>query len=165
MNGVAATLGGLCGIFALSLFSEHPIRGGVDVGLGLLITPDEVYGPALERAYFLEAECAKYPRIVIGQELCDYLAEVETQTETTPHARFAKQTAACCRAFLTVDTDGLRILDWLGPGARPFIEPMMNDIVTPAYAFVTEQERYYLSLGNTKLSERMQNFGLIWRIV
>jgi hypothetical protein len=154
MNGIIATFGGLCGIFALSLFCGHPIRAGVDVGLGLRVAPDEVYGPALERAHFLEAKCAKYPRMVIGKELYDYLVKVESQTESTPHARCAKQNAARCKTFLSVDTDGQQILDWLGPGPRPFIDPMMNSIVTPAYEFVTEQERRYLSVGDAKLSER-----------
>lgn len=154
MNGIEATFGALCATFARSLSCGHLIRGGVDVGLGLRISPDEVYGPALERAYFLEAECAKYPRIVIGQELCDHLAEVEAQTGATPCAWCAKQSAVRCRTFLAADTDGQKMLDWLGLGARRLIEPMMDGVVVRAYAFVTEQERYYLSLGNAKLSER-----------
>ena len=47
----------------------RPLRGGIDVGLGLEITADEVYGPALERAHYLESRLADYPCVLVGDEL------------------------------------------------------------------------------------------------
>jgi hypothetical protein len=41
----------------------------------------EIYGTALERAYDLESEVAKYPRIVIGDELSKYLNSVLAEFE------------------------------------------------------------------------------------
>jgi hypothetical protein len=60
-------------VMLTSLASKHPLRGGIDVGLATEIGPGEIYGTALERAYLLECKIAKYPRIVIGDELWRYL--------------------------------------------------------------------------------------------
>ncbi len=51
--------------------------------------PGEIYGTALERAYVLESEVAKYPRIVIGDELWKYLNAVlaEFEKSTKPMAQ------------------------------------------------------------------------------
>lgn len=61
-----------------SLASKHPMRGGIDVGLATEIGPEEIYGTALERGYLLERDVARYPRIVIGDELWKYLNAVLT---------------------------------------------------------------------------------------
>jgi hypothetical protein len=50
-----------------------PIRGGIELGLAMDIDNDDIYGPALARAYTLESKVAQYPRIVIGEELILYL--------------------------------------------------------------------------------------------
>jgi hypothetical protein len=72
-----------------SLAPKHALRGGIDVGLATEIGPGEIYGTALERAYDLEGEVAKYPRIVIGDELSKYLNSVlaEFEKSTKPMAR------------------------------------------------------------------------------
>jgi hypothetical protein len=59
-----------------SLASKHALRGGVDVGLAAELPTGEIYGTALERAYLLECNVAQYPRIVIGDELWNYLNSV-----------------------------------------------------------------------------------------
>jgi hypothetical protein len=60
-----------------SLAAKRRLRGGIDAGLGMLIADREVYGPALERAYALEAGEAEYCRTVIGDELWGYLTFAE----------------------------------------------------------------------------------------
>jgi hypothetical protein len=60
-------------VMMTSLASKHPLRGGIDIGLATEIGPGEIYGTALERAYLLENDVAKYPRIVIGDGLWSYL--------------------------------------------------------------------------------------------
>jgi hypothetical protein len=154
VNGALAALQSLCGIFPLWLSSGHPIRAGVDVGLGLQIAPGEVYGPVLERAYFLEAKCAGYPRVVVGQELWDYLSNVEKRFHTTPHARFARERATACKTLLATDTDGQRILDWLGPAAKTFTEALGADVLSQAYRSAIEREQHYRLQGDAKLMQR-----------
>lgn len=55
MNGVHDALVAVSAMFLSALSVRHPVRGGIDVGVGLTLGPEEVYGAALERAYFLES--------------------------------------------------------------------------------------------------------------
>lgn len=77
--GVYGCFNACCMLHLLALSLKRPIRGGIDVGLGIDLTDDEVYGPVLERAHFLESKVADYPRIVLGDDLTAYLDELEHQ--------------------------------------------------------------------------------------
>jgi hypothetical protein len=46
------------------------VRGGIAQGL-LYHDPSVVFGPALIDAYYLESKCAKFPRILVSQGVCD----------------------------------------------------------------------------------------------
>ena len=70
---VFSALSAACVVMLTALASKHPLRGGIHVGLATEIGPGEIYGTALERAYLLECNVAKYPRLVIGDELWRYL--------------------------------------------------------------------------------------------
>ena len=76
MNGIHACLFSLCSVLLMSLAVGHPIRGGVDIGPCLSLSSTEVYGAALEKAYYLEANVADYPRIVVGRDLFNYIVSV-----------------------------------------------------------------------------------------
>jgi hypothetical protein len=83
---VFSALSASCVVMLTALATKHPLRGGIDVGLATQIAPSEIYGTALERAYLLECREAKYPRLVIGDELCRYLsaALAHFESQTTP---------------------------------------------------------------------------------
>jgi hypothetical protein len=93
---------------------KHPIRGGIEVGLGLDIAENEVYGPVLEHAHYLESQRGDYPRVLVGDELMSYLRVVETALQPTPFARVAQSLAARCKKLITIDIDCLPMLDFLG---------------------------------------------------
>lgn len=113
--GVFGCLVACCMLHLLALSYKRPIRGGIDVGPGLDLTDDEVYSPVLERAHFLESQVADYPRLLVGEELLNYLNELEKQsTAATPLGRLAPKFASDCKALITVDSDGLRCLIFLG---------------------------------------------------
>src|SRR5207244_7206404 len=83
---VFSALSAACVVMLTALANKHPLRGGIDVGLAAEIGPGEIYGTALERAYLLEDRVAKYPRLVIGDELWRYLnvALANFERQTTP---------------------------------------------------------------------------------
>ena len=114
MNAVHGNIAACSYLLLLSLVDGKPIRGGLDVGLGITITPDEVYGPVLARAYCLESKVAKSPRIVVGDELWDYLNVVEKQKPHSLLGQMAVGLATVTKKYITTDSDGLRILDFLG---------------------------------------------------
>ena len=73
LNGVFSALVATCGIGFLGLASTITLRGGLDVGIGTQIEEQEIYGPALERAYYIESNLAEYPRFLVGKDLLNYL--------------------------------------------------------------------------------------------
>jgi hypothetical protein len=146
-------------VMIVSLASKHPLRGGIDVGLATEISPGEIYGTALERAYLLESQEAKYPRIVIGDELWIYLnmALANFQAQATSEAGAIAATVEKLMMLITVDGDGKRILDYLGP--------VMSEIVTlenkeamirPLYEFVLAEQKRISDGGNPELIARYQ---------
>lgn len=149
---IYSTLSAACVVMLTSLASEHSLRGGIDIGLAVEMCPGEIYGTALERAYLLECRDADYPRITIGDELWNYLSvcRLEFEKLTTPTARFLAKLIQKDMEFISVDTDGRRILDYLGPGIVS-ISTDQKATVKSAYEFVLEQHQHWLSKGNTHL--------------
>jgi hypothetical protein len=144
-------------LMLISLDSKHALRGGIDVGLATEIASGEIYGTALERAYLLECQRAKYPRILIGDELWRYLsaALVDFGKSTTPSAKAAKAIVQKMMQLVSTDNDGERILDYLGPVLAKLMKPgEAKTMVQPAYDFVVAEQQRLFSIGDAKVGER-----------
>ena len=144
-----------------SLASKHPLRGGIDVGLATEIGPGEIYGTALERAYLLECSVAKYPRIVIGDELWKYLNSALTEfgKGPTPLARSITAIVQKITDLIITDSDGVRILDYLGAVMVANSVPgHAEQMVKPAYEFVLTEEKR-LATGDSP--ELIARYGLL----
>jgi len=70
--GVYDILFTCAGLMLIQLASGNPIRGSVDVGTGVE-AEGELFGAALVKAYQLESEVAKFPRLAVGDALVAYL--------------------------------------------------------------------------------------------
>jgi hypothetical protein len=148
-------------VMLTSLASKHPLRGGIDVGLATEIGPGEIYGTALERAYVLESKVAQYPRIVIGVELLKYLNSVlaEFSKGETPVAKAIAVITQKIMGLIATDTDGKRILDYLGAVVVESSAPEDREhIVQPAYEFVLAEQKRLMGEGNAELINRYASF-------
>jgi hypothetical protein len=150
---------GTIGAVVSSLARQQVIRGGLDVGLGVEVEPREVYGSALVRAYKLESREADWPRVLIGDELWNFLQLVQSREPQTVLGGIARQFAALCLSLITTDQeDGRRILDYLAEPLATFKadskEQFINGILKPAYEFVRNQPEKWRSEGNHKLLDR-----------
>jgi hypothetical protein len=117
MIGVYGCIASCCFLHLVGLSTKCPIRGGIDMGLGINISErgdPEVYGPVLGNAYNLESKLADYPRILVSNELIGYLEQTAGLPQTTPLGKLANYLAAECKQFITIDTDGKPMLDFLG---------------------------------------------------
>jgi len=114
MNGVFSALVATGSISLIALAAKVALRGGLDVGVAAQIEGKEIYGPALERAYYLESNLAEYPRFLIGKELFTYIHWVEIQQPRTRLGEVAKNLAKFCREMIVQDTAGRPMLDFLG---------------------------------------------------
>ena len=134
---------------------KKPIRGGIDVGLGINITADEIYGPALERPYRLESRVAAFPRVVVGDDLWNYLNHVENQHAKSPLGRVAISLATGTKKFITTDSDGQRILNFLGDQiASLWSADERRELFPPAYSYVIEQHGCWTQRNNGLLRDR-----------
>jgi hypothetical protein len=114
-KGIFGILAATAMTYHWCLANGHPLRGGIDVGLGIELGPNEIYGPVLSRAYSLESDIAGYPRIVIGDELISYLHALQSLTTllTTclelgrwslrPALSASPRTKTVCRSLITLD--------------------------------------------------------------
>jgi len=154
--------GGIWGIFAaaastalFSLATGHPLRGGIDVGLGMEIKRGEIYGPCLSRAYSLESKIAGYPRIVVGKECLKYLHDTTNQKQKDIISKVCAGSANECLKLLTVDDDGCAIIDYLGDFFLNKVGMQIEkDIIDKAYNNVIQFSEKFRSEGNTKIAFR-----------
>lgn len=119
INGVFGTLLACGGMLLLSLASKKAFRAGIEVGLGTELENGEIYGPILYKAYELEHKVAEYPRIVIGQELINYLRQLanghqQIEKQVKEDVELCKLMATNCLKMIVRDLDGVPILDYLG---------------------------------------------------
>ncbi len=155
INGIYDAFVATCGIGLLSLSVHVPMRAGLDVGVATQIDDKEIYGPALESAFYLESKLAEYPRFLIGKELINYLFWVENQKCNTQIGAVAKETARYCRQMIIQDTDGRYMLDFLGEKIRESSENVIDSkLIASAFDFVTEQHKKYVEADNDKLASR-----------
>ncbi len=154
VNGIYSAFVATCGIGLLSLSVQVPMRAGLDVGVATQID-DEIYGPGLERAFYLESQLAEYPRFLVGNELISYLIWVEKQKCETRIGQVAKGMAQFCREMIIQDTDGRFMLDFLGDKIKGMSgEFFKKEEIVSALEFVNSQYKKYLEQNNEKLASR-----------
>jgi len=155
INGVFSAFAATCGLGLLSLSAKVVIRGGLDVGVATTIEDKEIYGPAFERAYYIESQLAEYPRFVVGHELISYIMGVENQQCSSRLGLVAKEIAQFCKKMIVRDSDGRFMLDFLGNKAKEVSgESIDSEIVNNALDFVKSQYEQFSKENNEKLASR-----------
>lgn len=100
------------------LFDEQLlIRGGVTIG-PLAKSYGQIFGPGLVRAYELESQQAKYPRILVDECLMDEFYRNPSLCVHDP-----KRDATYLKAMLQKDTDGKLFVDYLRVVADELDDP------------------------------------------
>lgn len=146
------------------LANKIVFRGGIELGLAMILDKNEIYGPALARAHTLEDKVAQYPRIVIGEEIIRYLRDVVEQPLVSDEERVHAMLAARSAELLEIDDDGQVFLDYLGEHFRDQFQHLpafKEEAVKPAYNFIIEQSIKHKEAMNSKLGFRytlMRNY-------
>ena len=155
VGGVYSALSSVATTFLCMLAAGHSIRGGIDIGVGIELSDDEVYGAALSRAYQLENRVAQYPRIVLGDELMTYIYQKQSLSGDDFFTKANKVIADLCAKLIAIDTDGLPFLDYLGQGFKQDIaKDSIPDIVKKAYDFVFQESARCQYVRDSKLAFR-----------
>jgi hypothetical protein len=101
----------------LQVSAGKPIRGGIDAGTGIQ-THGQLFGAGVAKAYELESLRAKWPRILVGDDLMTYL---DTKLNVPPQDdvdEWNSGTAERIKETLFQDNDGKWAVDFLGPMFR-----------------------------------------------
>lgn len=155
MNGVYGLFclaGTLC---LLGLANRHPIRGAIEVAWGVELSPGELYGAAVARAYELESEVAQYPRIVVGSETVKLLGAHRANPEQDPFLQTDRALAELCLGMLVQDVDGYWLLHYLGEKFQHAVSHAHHtELYVAARKFVCEQLFEHQASRNTKLAFR-----------
>ena len=146
-------------MWLVGLSTNHPIRGGMEIGTGIDIEPGEVYGQALEAAYRLESKVARLPRIVVGPKCIEFLEAVKrTDNISGTYATLAGRSADLCLSILRRDIDRNTVIDGLG---RTLLEqskdvPGIRDQFSRARENVRAHCRRFRGAGDAKLASRYE---------
>jgi hypothetical protein len=156
-------------VFACGLADGNPARGGLDIGIAANFPRIGIYGPALYKAYDLESNIAKYPRVVIGSTLRDYLVASSKDPANTKEAMLRRIFAGKCLDLIYEDSDGSLALDYVGKAVREMSHPTFQEIIMNGVDFAeTELKRFEkdqdeklvsrYALLVTYLRDRIQSF-------
>jgi hypothetical protein len=154
IGDISSCLYGICALSLWALTMRKPLRGGVEVHLGIEIEEHEVYGPVAVWAYDLESTKAEYPCVAIGQGLLNHLADIEPRCLDNPDGRHTLIDIKNCRSFITTDIEGKPILDIMGEGVKSVETEVTPHLVKDAYKFVISQEKHFAKLADEKHTKR-----------
>jgi hypothetical protein len=156
MSSVFATLASVASTFLMMLAGRHAIRGGIDIGVCVELEDKDIYGAALARAYKLESKTALYPRIVIGDELINYIQIQHNRPDDDIFTKLNKSMADICISLISVDDDGFPFLDYLGEGFKKYIGKDRLDpaIIEKAYEFVLNEWSKFKEKRDSSLAFR-----------
>lgn len=159
LNSLYGILGVVALLYPLYLSQNAPFRGGIDVEGGILISSrgNEIYGPALNRAYTLECKDASYPRVLIGKGVIDFLDFASKYKFKDPLIQgLCLKTIENCKQWMVTDEDGKLMVHFLGPQAKALLLTTSNnfiaDIFNPMEQFILDSQKKFES--NDKLKER-----------
>lgn len=154
-QNVFGVIAACASVFLLWLSMGRPLRGAIEVGTGLEIYENEIYGYVLSEVYKLESKIAQYPRIVIGDNLVNYLSATKLSEENDIYSQFNRKMASCCLDMMTQDIDGFHIVDYLGKGFKKYVaKDLIDDIPPKAYDFLMTQAGKYQKEKNMNLAFR-----------
>lgn len=152
LYGLIAASGSLC---FLGLAQKTPLRAGMDIAWGVELNESELYGCVVARSYELESTIARGPRVVLGEEVIQYLQANAELPGDGVNERYGRKLAGVCKEMIAVDEDGQYIVDYLGPGFKKYIANNLDSsIYTEALLYVEEQIAYWSAQDNEELRQR-----------
>jgi len=158
-DGIYTTLISISGSFIGMMAAGYIFRGGVDIGIAVEINEEEVYGPAVLKAYDLESKIAKYPRIVMGDELIDFLRNSTNIPDSSPDSKHNKVMSLKCFELLFEDGDGRFALDYLGEGVQKIAGEVFAPLVPKAVDFLQRQAKRLKQKRNPDLFLRYESLS------
>lgn len=135
----------------INLARKIAVRGGIEIGAAANWPGFGIYGSAYYSAYDLESNAAKYPRIIVGDELIKYLDQWRQYDGTDNLGCINRKLVEYCGRMICEDVDGRWIIDFLsqdipvlfGHDKHEETSKFLREKRDEGFRFVSgEQERY-----------------------
>ena len=155
--GLERIIGACCWAMIMLLGDKVPIRGAITIGSGAELEDRHFYGPALEKAYNIEREIADYPRIVVSEEVCQFLDKTPQFSSNPEIDQITKRLAKkISRSLISQDIDGQFIVDYLGDGVKELLpnNSQLISAINKAYEFVNLEFKRFECIKDKKHEER-----------
>lgn len=156
VDGVFATLFSLPGAFLAMASKGVFFRGGLEIGLASNIGSRDIYGPVLMDAYKLESDVARYPRVVVGKELVQFL---NTMIQFKPQNAFdeiQKNLSIICWDFLLKDSDEQYIVHTLSGRYKNMAGSVVVNYLPTVIQKIHEKIDNFAENGNTQMVDRYE---------
>lgn len=157
LNGLYAILASAGRLCLMGLARKWPIRGGCELAWGVELNHNEIYGCAVAKAYELESKQAKLPRVLIGNEVQDFIKIALQQEGVDIESGFVKPLGGLCQNLLCHTPDNKVMIDFLGEFFRNNLAKTIDGkVFLMAEDYVNEQLKYWKD-KDEKLFGRYQN--------
>ena len=162
LRSILMMLGGCAVAMLIQFGKENPIRGAIEIGAAMDWEEFGIYGSAFYSAYSLESGAAKYPRVLIGDELLRYLQLWEKEKGVDELTLVNKKVARLCFSVICEDRDGRAILDFLSPDLPSIFGHSEDDAqfkalrksVEKGFSFVSREYKRFVSERSSELAFR-----------
>ena len=161
-SGIFAVLSAMASTFFSSLAVGKPCRGGIELGPAIVLKEGDIYGYALYKAHELESKVADYPRIVVGDELINFLnVSMMVPQNIDPLLNYRATMSQVCLDLLGKDSDGKNIINYLGEGFKNycFRETNSTQAMFPeSYRFIEASMKTFENGTTDREKENMERY-------
>lgn len=165
IRGISDAIHKSASMMLISLTAGQPIRGGLDVGTGIL-DGDELFGAALVKPYVLESKCAQYPRLVVGDSLVEYLVHKQSSAVDGVRGQVERQIAQRLLSFFVRDDFDQRwILDYAGAAFRQTVGnvPGLDGLLKSALTFAVKSRDEFATRHDEKATKLLARYQALVR--
>jgi hypothetical protein len=150
ITSVRNLLGGAAAGFFLTLSLKLPCRAAIEVGTAREFAPGDLYGHVVKLVYSLESQVAQFPRIVIGNQLLQFLAGESNNPDANPLGELRRALASEATKWIIKDIDGIPVLDYAGHWVKEAFPDMPADTMDKALAFVESEWKRFIQDASSK---------------
>jgi hypothetical protein len=116
------------------------IRGGVSIGK-LIHTSELIFGPALVQTYEIESKKAKFPRIIVDEEV------IKNGLEHRKNINSEKDENESIMNILSLDNDGMYYIDYISKSSSEF-----DDVEFGLYDYIESlRNNFFLNYNNENI--------------
>jgi hypothetical protein len=153
MRVIHSALSACASTFLVMMSSGIPLRGAINIGVGTDIETSGLYGPIIQNLHYLESKVAKYPRIVVGDELMEMISVFENDTsDENVFKKIDNVSIKLIKELIKIDADGKSIVHYLSKTISDTLGDKRNNLFKDYEKFVNEQ--YMVHCSDEKLGKR-----------